>query len=148
LAYRTDEKAIGDSQKSAIWLKPYAGLRYSCLKQEIDLDVDVAGIGGAGTTRGGDEEWIEVCVGARMVVRINERWKFAVRGDVGGFGIGDASDLTWILLAGFDYKPWRRTSIKFGYKIYDIDYETGSGGDRFGFDGQMRGPWLGVTIHF
>ncbi|MFC1823920.1 hypothetical protein ACFL9T_14515 [Thermodesulfobacteriota bacterium] len=155
VAYRTDEWPIGAGQGSsaggkgpAMWFEPYAGLRYSYLRNEIHLGVNVPGVGGAGTVLGGSEDWIEPFVGGSMVFRLNDRWKFAVRGDAGGFGIGDASDFTWNLLFGFDYKPWQKTSIKFGYKIYGLDYETGSGADRFGFDGQMYGPLFGVTFHF
>jgi len=49
---------------------------------------------------------------------------------------------------GFDYRAWKNTSIKFGYRIYDIDYETGSGADTLGLDAQMMGPWLGVTMYY
>ncbi len=83
-----------------------------------------------------------------MMVELSETWTAAVRGDIGGFGIGEASDLTWNVLAGFDYRAWENTSIKFGYRIYDIDYEGGSGAEAIGLDVRIRGPWLAVTMHF
>lgn len=116
------------------------GLRYVYLKQELDVS--------GGSTFGGSESWVEPVVGARVVVGLSERWTATVRGDVGGFGVGDASDLTWNALAGFDYRAWENTSIKLGYRIYDIDYESGSGADTLGLDAQMMGPWLGVTWHY
>ena len=71
-----------------------------------------------------------------------------MRGDIGGFGIGSASDLTWNVLAGFDVKPFKNVSFKLGYRYMNIDYDYGSGADEFGIDGSMYGPWLGMTIHF
>jgi opacity protein-like surface antigen len=124
------------------------GARYTDLKQEITLDVTYSPVGPPGTVLGGSENWVEPFVGGRMVYGINERWKFLLRGDVGGFGIGSASDLTWNLLAGFDYRPWQRASIKLAYRIYSIDYERGSGTDKFGFDGELHGPMVGVTFYF
>lgn len=115
------------------------GLRYSYLKQEIDVV--------AGPTFGGSESWVEPVVGARVTVNLSEKWTGVVRGDIGGFGVGNASDLTWNVLVGLGYRAWENTSIKLGYRIYDIDYESGSGADTLGFDAQLMGPWLGVTWH-
>jgi hypothetical protein len=68
--------------------------------------------------------------------------------DFGGFGIGSASDLTWNLWTVVDYRLTERFSLKLGYRIYDLDYSRGSGRNEFGFDGQMTGPVLGLTVRF
>jgi hypothetical protein len=137
------------STESKWWFDLMGGIRYSYLKQEIDVSKAPGPFVSAfGTTLGGDEDWFEPFVGARIGWQLTDNLILAVRADVGGFGIGDASDLTWNIVLGIEYKPWEKISIKAGYRIYDIDYETGSGGDRFGYDAQLRGPALGVTFHF
>ncbi len=128
--------------------EPLGGVRYGYIKQELRLDVAVAGIGGIGTRLGGSEEWVEPFVGFRLWWHLNDKLSTGVRTDFGGFGIGSASDLTWNFLAGVDYKLSDKMSVKAGYKILDIDYEGGSGRNRIGLDGQMRGPIVGLTFHF
>ncbi len=130
----------GGAKPRDVSIRLMGGLRYNYLKQEIEV--------GGGPTFGGSESWVEPVVGAQVTLYLSERWTATVRGDIGGFGVGDASDLTWNALAGFDYRAWESTSIKFGYRIYDIEYESGSGADTLGLDAQMMGPWLGVTWHF
>ena len=39
-------------------------------------------------------------------------------------------------------------SLKAGYRILDIDYDSGSGNKEFGLDAQFRGPIFGLTIKF
>jgi hypothetical protein len=155
VSYRVAEVSLGDNQDAqtgkttpTLRFEPIAGLRYNYLKQEIDLNIDVPGVGSRGTTLGGSEEWFDPFVGGRILLIVNEKLNFGLRGDVGGFGIGDASDLAWNLILGVGYQPWQRVSLKLAYRVYDLDYETGSGKDTFGFDGQMKGPMFGATIYF
>ena len=150
VSYRAVDTMIAGKR---LWIEPIGGLRYHYFKQEIDLDVSVTlpgplGTKSAGTTLGGDEEWVEPFVGGRMLIALSEKITFLLRGDAGGFGIGDASDLTWNILAGFDYRFSERVSAKLGYRFMGFDYETGSGADRFGADVDMAGLMLGVTFNF
>ena len=61
---------------------------------------------------------------------------------------GESSNLTWNLLAGIDYKLKDNMSLKAGYRIFDLDYDSGSGTNEFGLDAQFRGPIFGLTILF
>lgn len=88
------------------------GLRYTHFKQQADLQ-------GLGPLRlrgtiGGTEEWIEPIVGARIDVQINDRWSVGVLGNVGGFGIGDASDLSWRIDAGLGFRINNRLTVRGG----------------------------------
>lgn len=111
-----------------------SGLRYHSLKQEISA--------GPAPTLGGSEDWVELVIGARANKELNDKWTVGLRGDVGGFGIGSASDLTWSLTGGFDWKFAESWSAKIGYRHIDMDYSKGSS---FGFDGSQSGLWLGLT---
>jgi len=147
LAYRLIHKPVGRDGTQSLALEPLGGVRYEYLKQEAKLNV-AAGPFAAGTTIGGDEEWVEPFVGVRLTWAISETLAAAIRGDIGGFGIGSASDLTWNLLAGVDWQFRKNMSLKAGYRILDIDYERGSGTSAFGLDAQMKGPILGLSIYF
>ena len=49
-----------------------------------------------------------------------------------GFSIGSATDLTWNLYAGVDWRFSPSFDLKLGYRLLDIDYDNGSGSDEFG----------------
>jgi hypothetical protein len=49
---------------------------------------------------GTSESWVDPIVGVALRAPLSDRW-FARRfADVGGFGIGDASELSWQVYAG------------------------------------------------
>jgi len=148
VGYRILDAPLGENRTQRLAVEPLCGVRYAYLKQELKLNVAVPGVGGIGSELGGDEDWIEPFVGCRIWCHLNDKLTANVRTDFGGFGIGSASDHTWNFLAGIDYQLSDRMSLKGGYRIMDIDYDGGSGRNRIGLDGQMRGPIVGLTIHF
>jgi opacity protein-like surface antigen len=79
---------------------------------------------------------------------MSDKLATGVRFDFGGFGIGEGSNLSWNLVAGIDYKLKKNMSLKAGYRILDLDYDSGSGNKKFGVDAQFRGPIFGLTILF
>jgi opacity protein-like surface antigen len=147
LGYQAGRWPVGapDSETEAGW-KPHlfldlmGGGRYVHLKQEITFS--------PGPDLGGDKDWIEPVIGARLVLEATERISFVARADASGFGVPEASDLTWNFLAGIGYHPWERASIGAGYRVYSIDYSDGDGADEFGFDATMHGPYLTFVYQF
>lgn len=148
LGYRLLKLPLAEDQSRMLIGDLLGGGRYHYLKQEIELSAVHPILGPVGTTLGGDEEWVELIVGARIKFDIFENFAVLVRGDVGGFGIGSGSDLTWNVVAGVDWRFKENMSLKIGYRILDVDYERHSGASTFGFDGQMKGPIIGLTIIF
>lgn len=148
LAYRLIENRFGKSNEQKLVFEPYGGLRYGYLRQRIDLNVNIAGVGSAGRTLGTSEDWVEPFVGGRVIWDLNDKWSLNARGDAGGFGIGSASDLTWQIAFGVDCKLSKRTSLNAGYRIVDLDYSRGSGSNELGIDLRAKGPFVGLTILF
>ena len=70
------------------------------------------------------------------------------RGDVGGFGIGSASELTWNAMTGFRYQLNENAFLRLGYKVQGFDYSSGSGLSQFGADWTAHGVALAVTFTF
>ena len=120
------------------------GARYTYLKQEISprLNNDFS------TKLGKSKDWVEPLVGAKMLVRLTKKVSWIAYGNVSGFGVGSASDKTWDITTGFDFRLFEKASLKLAYRIYDIDYSNGSGTEEFGLDGKLEGPWLGMTFYF
>lgn len=140
-------RRIWDNQDMSFDL--LGGIRYINMDGEIDIKVGgpLAGLGlGASFDR--KEDWIEPVVGGRLRWEMNDDLAAAVRFDFGGFDIGDAAALTWNLVVGIDYQIKDNMKLKAGYRIFDMDYEAGSGNNKFGVDAQFRGPIFGLTLLF
>jgi hypothetical protein len=119
-----------------------AGVRYN------NLSGDITGTGPLGIARAasGTQEWWDPIVGANLRLPFAKKFSLNLRGDIGGFGIG--SDLTW---QAFPYVNWQIStccSLQAGYRWVYVDYETGSGANRFEYDIMTQGPQLGVTFRF
>jgi len=145
------ETTVGQDNDQKLSFDLLGGGRYMNLEGEVDVRTGgpLAGPGLAiGRTFGRREEWVDPIVGGRLRWDIDEKLAAAVRFDFGGFNIGNGSNLTWNLLAGIDYKLKENMSLKAGYRILDIDYDSGSGTNEFGLDAQFRGPIFGLTIKF
>ena len=122
----------------------WGGARYNYLKQEITPRFN-SGLSGK---LGKSKDYVEPLVGASVNVRLTKKISFVSMGNVSGFGVGSASKKTWDVTAGFDYRLFENASLKLAYRVYDIDYENGSGTEEFGLDGKIEGPWLGMTFYF
>lgn len=131
------------------WVKPSAHSRPSTMELNAGLrlhSLDQTVTPAAAPTRlGGSENWVDVMIGGRAMHPIAESWIVIMRGDVGGFDLTGGTDLNWSLTGGLGWEFTRDWLFDFGYRVYGIDYETGSGIENFGLDGIEHGLWLGVT---
>lgn len=146
--YHLWETQVGKEENQRLSFDMLGGGRYINLKSEVDI-VPNGPLGIlSGRTFRRTEEWVDPIVGGRLQWDMSEKFAAAVRFDLGGFGIGEGSNLSWNLLAGIDYQLNDTMKLKAGYRILDMDYEAGSGNDEFGIDAQFRGPIVGLTFLF
>lgn len=92
--------------------------------------------------------WIDPFIGFRIACRTAGPWTVRLRGDIGGFGIGAASDFTWNFSAALDCRLSAAVSLSAAYRILSIDNLRGGGSNRSGFNGRIYGPALGVVFSF
>lgn len=118
----------------------HGGARYNNLRQEGEISAPLVS-----ASAGGSEHWWEPVIGGRGLIAINDNWSFAAGADFGGFGAG-GNDLAWSATAAFDWQFSDRTSLKFGYRYYSIDFETEKPDGTFGYDVEQHGPFIGVTF--
>ena len=119
------------------------GLRWNSLTQDIDLDF--SGVPLPDQSLGGTEQWWEPVVGIRGAVQVAEDWTLGARAEFAGFGV-NGDDLQYTVLVGADWKAWERTSLKFGYQWYGIDFSTDDGD--FAYDVDQNGLYLGLTLRY
>ena len=65
---------------------------------------------------------------------------------VGGFGVG--SQLAWQVFPAVSYRFTPLLEIEGGYRAIGMDYENGSGNEKFVYDLTTYGPQLGLKFHF
>ena len=121
----------------ASWLEIMAGGRYFNIDAEL-VSPD------SGTFKG-KQGWFDPVVGGRVIFPLARGLYLSLRGDVGGFGVG--SEFTW---QGVGALSWRISnfSLSGGYRIWDVDYQSGSGENLFRYNVITKGPGIGFTIHF
>jgi hypothetical protein len=112
----------------------------------IDLENEVAFRGPLGLRARGGESWLDPVVGLGVEAPTGGKWTFYGRFDAGGFGVG--SDFSYQAKLNFAYRRAERYSLIFGYRLLDIDYDDGTGPDRFLYDVQTSGPNAGIIFHF
>ena len=140
--YRLGTWPLSSAVYPAVSFDFLAGGRYARL--EAGIKIGGGPLGGVDVER--DVDWIEPFVGGRLRLTLSERVTLVVRGDAGGFGVG--SELTWNLIGNVQYHLSRTVSLGMGYRALSIDYEQGSGADRFRYDMIMHGPALGAAFRF
>jgi len=121
------------------FLEAGVGMRLNSLNSEVNILRNTIG--------GGTQEllsaslsrtWVDPIIIARFTHEIDNKWLFTVRGDLGGFGIG--SDFTWQAqgYVGYRFSKLFQTSV--GYRAIGVDYDNGSGAERFRYDMITFGP--------
>lgn len=117
------------------------GLRYV----DATIDTHLNGIGmvpDAAFSRDGG--WTDGLVAARVTRRFNDRWYGVAYGDVGGFGIGDSSELTWQVFVGSGYRFNQTWSAVGGYRHLSIERNF----NKFDVTAGVSGPFLGFQASF
>lgn len=114
------------------------GVRHT--RAVLELEVD------PGTDASDTDDWVEPYVGGRLLVRPSRKWMLGFRMDAGGFGMGSASELTWNLSGGADYRLGPEKWVQIGYRALGIRYE-GEGGQT-GIDMLVSGPMVAIRMDF
>lgn len=91
-------------------------------------------------------DWIDPLLGLNYEIPVSGKWRFNLRGDVGGFGFG--SDLTWHALTKVTYQQSDRFNWYVGYRAIAYDYEEGQGTSYQRYDLVQHGPGAGVAFSF
>jgi opacity protein-like surface antigen len=141
---------VGQDNSQNLSFDLLGGGRYVHIEGTVDIVPsgplgDILGIGGSYE---GKIDYVEPFVGGRIRWDMNDKFAIVARGDVGGFSVGSASDLTWNLVAGIDYQLSKNMNFVAGYRILDIDFEENSGSNEYGLDVQMKGPVFGFSMRF
>ena len=134
-----------------------AGARYWRQEASIHLaltaTLDLAGLtlsGSRAIARGGDVDWVDPLVGLRLRHQLAPGQELLLRGDVGGFGAG--SEFSWNVMGAYSFEIGvyygATVSGVLGYRALAVDFEKGSGANRYDYEVVQLGPLLGLTLRF
>ena len=91
---------------------------------------------------------VDPFIGLRFGWDMSYRWSIGFRGDIGGFGIGDAAQFSWQVSAKVGYRLSKRVALLAGYRILEYDTVVGGGAERNGTDLRQEGLIIGAGIGF
>jgi len=89
-----------------------------------------------------NDYWFDPYVGLRTRYNFNKTYYTAVRGEIGGFGVG--ADLMWEVEAAFGINLTHSIFTEIGYRALGGNYEN----DNFRFETVMHGPQITTGITF
>jgi len=88
--------------------------------------------------------WVDPFVGGRIFIPLDKKWYIGLRGDIGGFGIGNASDLALNGNVSINWQINELLSLNAGYRAYYLKYNSGDNE----WNATQHGPWLGLGFSF
>lgn len=87
-------------------------------------------------------DWFDPIVGFRVGVDVTRNFSISLLGDIGGWGIGDASDLTWQGLLNFEYDFSEHWGATLAYRALGVNRDSA-------IDSMvLYGPQFGVVYRF
>lgn len=87
-------------------------------------------------------DWVDPIIGGRIGAGITKRWSLFVLGDVGGWSIGNASELTWQAMLGSKIQLTEHLGLQTGYRAVGVD-KSGA------FESTtLHGPQIGFFVRF
>lgn len=125
-----------------------AGARYTYLGLDVDGKLNINRLAFKRDVDG-SHDWVDPFVGGRLELGLTESIDFALRGDVGGFGVG--SDFTWNTqaLLGYSFSLLGANAEAWGgYRALGQDYDDNSGRRDFRWDVILHGPLIGMTVRW
>ena len=126
----------------AITLDLLAGARYYHFTNNISLNIE----GDFPPER--TDQWIDLVIGARVSAQVTDTLAVFLRGDIGGFGIGDSSTQACNVVTGFEYQCSQCCSVLGGYRWLKVERSSGVGRDAFLLDVTMSGPFVAFALRF
>lgn len=99
-------------------------------------------VNGVDRSRQETVDWVDPIVGARITADVTRRWSLFLLGDVGGWNVGNASDLTWQGMLGSRIQLTEHFGLQTGYRALGVDRnET--------FESTiLHGPQIGMFVNF
>jgi hypothetical protein len=128
------------------WLDLGIGGMLNSINSEVVVTLDFIGGTPPQKSKSMTKTWFDPMLIARIHSKSGEKFIYQFRGEIGGFGIG--SDLAWQMQGYAGYQFSKLFQITGGYRIISLDYENGSGQNRFMYNMDTSGPVVRFGFNF
>lgn len=128
-------------QENDQWVDAYGGLRY--FDVDANFALSVPGLGFS-ANRSAASSWVDGIIGLRGHTSLSDRFGLTGMADIGGFGIGESSNLSWQVIGTLDYSFSENVIGRLGYRFLSIDKTSSN----LSLDVDMFGPIIGLTWAF
>ena len=122
------------------------GLRINSINAGADLNIRTGVNEVTPKSKSITKTWVDPFIVARMHNDAAQKFLWQLRMDIGGFGIG--SKLAWQIQAYAGYRFSKLFQLTGGYRIISMNYDKGSGTDRFMYDMNTFGPVIRFGFNF
>lgn len=124
-----------------VWIDGYGGVRYFDVNTDFTLNVPSVGFK---TKKSAGASWFDAVIGVRAHTSLGDRFGLTGLADIGGFGIGNSSKLSWQLIGTLDYSFSENVIGRVGYRYLSVDKDSSD----LSLDIDMFGPMIGLTFKF
>lgn len=87
-------------------------------------------------------DWVDPIIGMRIRGDVTRRWSLFALGDIGGWSIGNASELTWQAMLGSQIQVTDHFGFQTGYRALAVQ-QSGTLDNTI-----LHGPQLGMFVNF
>ncbi|MFM7229429.1 MAG: hypothetical protein ACKO2F_07300 [Cyanobacteriota bacterium] len=147
LRHRFGAREAATGQPGTWTVIPYAGARI--LQAQLDLAAQLRGPRGFGFEKVGslDRTWTQPLLGTQASVFLTRDLRLFARGDIGGFGLAGARDLSGNAQVGLGYALGGNTAVNVSWRYLGIDWSNGNSRST-GFSSQQSGIEAGFNVFF
>ncbi|WP_430815636.1 hypothetical protein [Carboxylicivirga sp. RSCT41] len=126
-------------------LEANIGAKYWSNNIEVDyaLHSDILPIEGSINEK---QDWWDIMLGAKARFILSKSVLLSVAGDIGGFGLGNSSDLSYDFTYANSFKVSRLILVTAGYRSFKYKRTDGSGENKLKTKVNAYGPFLGVSF--
>lgn len=147
LRHRFGAREAATGQPGTWTVIPYAGARI--LQAQLDLAAQLRGPRGVGFEKVGnlDRTWTQPLLGTQASVFLTRDLRIFARGDIGGFGLAGARDLSGNAQVGLGYALGGNTAVNVSWRYLGIDWSNGNSRST-GFSSQQSSIEAGFKVFF
>jgi hypothetical protein len=131
-------------QANNLSLIPFAGFRYTLNDNQMAASTPAITVNAKD-----NQNWIDPLVGARLIYAFHKAWSGTLEVDIGGTSATTDYSYNVNALVGYHlHTVMTHTTIYFGYRLLDQNYQTGNGSGTYVWNMRIAGPILGIAFDF
>lgn len=94
------------------------------------------------------QDWWDLMLGVHSSIVLSKRVLLGVGADIGGFGIGNSSDLSWDIHYYNTFRITKLINVTAGYRSFNFNRTEGEGEETLETRVRVYGPMIGVSFVF